>query len=105
MLDELLEVSLRRLEGLLEGGRDLAIGVRDQAVELGEGGLQVGALLRELLHVLLGLGVLALGQRVHRAELLAAIAQVGGFDLGLREALGRGVKPRLKPRFRLRALA
>src|SRR3954447_8005358 len=72
VLDELLEVSLRRLEGLLERGGDLAVRVGNQAVELGEGGLEVGALLRKLLHMLLGLGVLALGQRGHRAQRLAA---------------------------------
>ena len=71
MPDQLLEVLLRRLEGVLEGGLDLAIGVGDQALQLRQGGLEVLALLLEAGDVIQRLRVLALGEWVHRAERLA----------------------------------
>ena len=72
VLGQLLEVPLRGLEGLLERRRDLAVRVADQAVELGQRGLEIGALLGELLDVLERLGVLALRQRVHGPQRLTA---------------------------------
>ena len=71
VLDDLLEVLRRRLEGLLEALADALVGLGDQALQLGERRLQVAALLLELLDVGDGLVVLLLGQRVDRAELLA----------------------------------
>ena len=71
VLDQLLEVALGGLERLLEGRVDLAVGLADQALELRERRLEVGALGLEALDVLERLLVLALGQRVDRAELLA----------------------------------
>ena len=72
---DLLEVSRRRLERLLERLADLPVGVGDQLLELAQRGLQVVALALELLDVLERLGVLLLGERVDRAELLAAPRQ------------------------------
>ena len=75
VLDDVLEVLRRRLEGLLERLTDPAVGLLDQALELRQRRLQVGALGLELLDVLHRLVVLLLGERVHRAELLAAAHQ------------------------------
>ena len=71
MLDQLLEVALGRLEGLLEGRVDLAVGLADQALELGERRLEVRRAAPRALDVRERLLVLALGERVDRAELLA----------------------------------
>ena len=75
VLDDVLEVLRRRLEGLLERLADPAVGLLDQPLELRERGLEVGALRLELLDVRHRLLVLLLGERVHRAELLAAAHQ------------------------------
>ena len=75
VLHDVLEVPRGGLEGLLEALADAPVGLRDQALELGQRGLQVGALLLELLHVGDRLVVLLLGQRVDRAELLAPAGQ------------------------------
>src|SRR5437763_1918525 len=61
----------RRLEGLA----DLAVGVADERAQLTQRGLEVLALALELLDVRERLGVLLLGQRVDRAELLAPARQ------------------------------
>ena len=63
---------------------DLAVGLADQALELGEGGLEVGALRLEALDVLERLLVLALGERVDGPELLAPAREALelGLDLG-----------------------
>ncbi len=89
VLDQLLEVLARRLEGLLEIGRDLAIGLGDQTLELLHRRLEVRALLLELLDVGPGFLVLALGQRIDGAQRLAPAGEPFelGVDLG---ALGIG---------------
>jgi hypothetical protein len=69
---DLLEVARRSLEGLLEGGLDPVIGLADEAAQLAQRRLEVLALRLQVLHVRLRLGVLLLGERVDRAELLAA---------------------------------
>ena len=74
-LDHVLEVARGRLERLLEALADPAVGLADQAPQLGERLLQVLALRLELLDVRERLLVLALGERVHRAEPLAAALQ------------------------------
>ena len=73
--DDVLEVLRRGLEGLLERLADAAVGLLDQPLELRERALEVVALRLELLDVRDGLLVLPLGERVHRAELLAAAHQ------------------------------
>ena len=75
VLDDVLEVLRGGLEGLLERLADPAVGLLDEALELGERRLEVAALGLELLHVRHGLVVLLLGERVHRAELLASAHQ------------------------------
>src|SRR5207344_3205959 len=69
--DHLLEASSGRLEGLLEGGRDLPVRAANQRPQLGDRLLEVLALLGELGDVLARLLVLALRQRVDRPDLLA----------------------------------
>ena len=92
VLDDLLEVLRRGREGLLEGLLDATVGVADQALELAQRGLEVLALVLELLHVLERLLVLGLGERVDRAELLAAALQA--LDAGAqRVALLSGAGP------------
>ena len=71
MLDDVLEVLRSGLERLLERLADAAVGLLDEALELRERRLEVASLRLELLHVRHGLVVLLLGERVHRAELLA----------------------------------
>ena len=75
VLDDVLEVLRGGLEGLLERLADPAVGLLDEALELGERRLEVAALGLELLDVSHGLVVLLLGERVHRPELLAAAHQ------------------------------
>ena len=70
-----LEVLAGGLEGLLEGRGDLAVGLADQLRELVERLLEVLALRLELGDVALRVLVLALGERVDGAELLAAADQ------------------------------
>ena len=72
VLHDVLEVLGRRLEGLLEALADAPVGLLDQALELRERRLEVGPLGLQLLDVAHRLLVLLLGQRVDRAELLAA---------------------------------
>ena len=72
VLDDVLEVPRGGVEGLLERLADAAVGLLDEALQLGERALEVGALGLELLDVRDRLVVLLLGERVHRAELLAA---------------------------------
>ena len=72
---QLLEAARRGGEGLLEGLPDLPVGVGDQLLELAQRGLEVGPLALELLDVGQRLGVLLLGQRVDRPELLAAAGE------------------------------
>jgi hypothetical protein len=83
MLHELLEVALGRLEGVLEGRLDLGVGLADQAGQLPERALEVGALCFELLDVLERLGVLALRKRVDGAELLATTRKPLELELDL----------------------
>ena len=73
--DELLEVACGRRERLLEGLLDLAVGLADHPAQLAQRRLQVAALALELLDVRERLGVLLLGERVDRAELLAPAGQ------------------------------
>src|SRR3954468_10039981 len=75
VLDDLLEVARRGLEGLLEADPDLPVGLLDQALELGQRVLEVRPLALELLNVGHGLLVLLPGQRVDRAQLLATSRQ------------------------------
>ncbi len=75
MLDHLLEVLRRRLEGLLEGALDLAVDVADQRLQLVHAALGVLALGLQRLDVLAGLLVLLLGERVDRPDLGAAALQ------------------------------
>jgi hypothetical protein len=77
---DVLEVARGGLEGLLEALADAAVGLLDEALELGQGGLEVGALRLELLDVLDGLLVLLLGERVDRSELLAAAGEAVDLD-------------------------
>ena len=72
VLDDVLEVLGRRLERLLEALPDATVGLLDEALELGEGGLEVAPLGLELLDVRDRLLVLLLGEGVDGAELLAA---------------------------------
>ena len=67
---------------------DLAVGVADQARQLGERRLEVRALLLELVDVLERLRVLLLGERVDRAERLAAAGQALELSLDLLALLG-----------------
>ena len=100
MLDELFEVALRCLEGLLEGTRDLAVGFADQAFQLRQGALQVGTLLRELLDVLERLAILALGERVHGTQRLASPRKPLELSLDLLALRGldrRGRRLKLSP--------
>ena len=92
--DDLLEVLGRGLERLLERLLDAAVGVPDQAGELAQRGLQVVALALELLDVLQRLLVLLLGQRVDRAELLAAALQALDPGVELRALAVRRAAPR-----------
>ncbi len=71
----MLEVPRGGLERLLEALADLAVGVGDQLVQLAQRGLEIVALALELLDVRERLLVFGLGERVDRAELLAAAAQ------------------------------
>jgi hypothetical protein len=75
VLDDVLEVLGRRRERLLERLADAAVGLLDEALELGERRLEVAALGLELLDVRDRLLVLLLGERVDRAELLAPALQ------------------------------
>src|ERR687895_2077474 len=102
VLDDVLEVPGRGLEGLLEALPDAAVGLLDEALELREGGLEVAPLPLQLLDVRHGLLVLLLRKRVHGAELLAAALEpldAGGEGLALvgGERLGGG---RRRPRKR-----
>src|SRR5262245_22312889 len=72
VLDHLLEVVRGGLEGLLEGPFDLAVDVADQRLQLAHPALGVLALCLQRLDVLTSLLVLALGERVDRADLGAA---------------------------------
>ena len=72
---QLFEVARGRLEGLLEGLLDLAIGVADDRAQLAQSRLQVGATPLHLLDVLDRLGVLLLRERVDRPELFAPAGQ------------------------------
>ena len=99
---ELLEVARGRLEGLLERLADLTVGVGDQLLELAQRVLEVGALALELLDVLDCLGVLLLGERVHRAKLLAPPAETfqaagEGLALVLGQRLLGGARFELQP--------
>ena len=102
LLGDLLEVARGGLEGLLERLADAPVGVADQALELAHRGLEVLALGLQLLDVGDRLLVLALGERVDRAELLAAAAQAldPRLEVGARDVvqllLGRrGLEPEL----------
>src|SRR4051794_8391039 len=75
--DHLLEAAGRRLEGLLERRRDLAVGTPDQRPQLRDRLLEVLALLGELADVILRLLVLSLRQWVDRPDLLAIALQLG----------------------------
>jgi hypothetical protein len=75
VLHDVLEVRGGRLECLLERLADAAVGLLDEPLQLGQRALQVLALRLELLDVRHGLLVLALRERIHRAELLAAAHQ------------------------------
>ena len=75
VLDQLLEVRAGRGEGLLEGGRDLAVGRRISFASSASAASRSSRWDSRSLDVLLRLLVLALGQRVDRAELLAAADQ------------------------------
>ena len=102
MLDQLLEVALGRLQGLLEGRADLAIGVADQPPQLGQRRLQVATLLLELADVLQGLRVLLLRQGIDGAEGVAPARQPLQLALDLLALLGaklllRGVDPATEP--------
>jgi hypothetical protein len=72
VLDDFPEVARRGVEGLLERLSDPAIGVPDQAFELAQRRFEILAMELELLDVRHGLGVLGLGERIHRPELLTA---------------------------------
>ena len=85
MRDDVLEVARRGVERLLEALADPAVCLADQAAQLGERGLQVGALLLELLDVCHRLLVLARRERVDRAELLPAPGEALYARLELRE--------------------
>src|SRR5260221_7713649 len=69
MLDHLLEVLRRRLEGLLESALDLAVDVADPRPQLAHAPLGVLALSLQRLDLLASLLVLLLGQRVDRPDL------------------------------------
>src|ERR687896_49261 len=71
MLHHVLEVPRRGGERLFEGLADPAVRLLDEALELGQRGLEVAALGLELLDVLHRPLVPPLRGRVHRAELLA----------------------------------
>ena len=109
LVDDLLEVARGRLEGLLEGLADAPVGLGDQRAELAQRGLEVPALGLELLDVGERLRVLVLGQRVDRAELLAAPRQP--LDLRLpapraprRRAARRPARPQARGRAARRQL-
>src|SRR5207342_2094240 len=96
VLDHLLEVLGGRLEGLLESALDLPVDVADQRLELAHAPLGVLALRLQPLDVLAGLLVLALGERVDRADLRAAAVEAleAAVDVGAllvaERLLGRG---------------
>ena len=75
VLDHLLEVLRRRLEGLLEGALDLRVDLADQRLQFAHAALGVLALGLQRLDVLAGLLVLLLGERVDRPDLGAATLQ------------------------------
>src|SRR4051812_26729806 len=81
MPDHVLEVVRGRLERGLEALTDAAVGLLDQPLELGHGGLEGAALCLELLHVRARLVVPLLGERVDRTELLAPAGEA--LDAGL----------------------
>ena len=82
----------------MEGAVDLAVGLGDQACQLGERLLEVLALLGELADVRQRLLVLALGERVDRAQLLAPAPKALEAALDL---LALGVADRRRSRLQL----
>src|SRR5204862_3409046 len=89
----------------LEALTNAPVGVTDQALELRERGLEVLALSLELLDVLDGLLILALGERVDRADPLAAALQALEAQLDLLALIARqrlvwrlGAEPARDPR-------
>ena len=89
---EVLEVPGRRRERLLERLADLAIGLDDQLLELAQCGLEIPALVLELLDMCDRLGVLLLCERVDRPELFAAAGEaLNALGQGLAFAIGQGL--------------
>jgi hypothetical protein len=108
--DDLLEVLRGSFVGLLEALTNPLVRVPDQALELGEGALEVLALALELLDVGDRLVVLLRCERVDRAELLAAAGEAvdTGGELGAAivvERLLGGLRGQAKALGDLRELA
>src|SRR4051794_41655770 len=95
VLHHVLEVLGRRLERRLEALADAAVGVADQPLQLGEGGVEGATLRLELLDVRHRVFVLLLGKWVDRTELLASAgaAPDAGADVGAGGPLGGAPPP------------